>query len=316
MANRAGAENGYKAPPWIFTGRAFYQMHLVKSDVARKYIPKELKLVEAFGKPKGYGGGSWAEEEGLWDKPRMRLVVFPGLVWNPPTSCAWASRVLVTSHTAKDHGLKEVGLPSRLAEITKKSILRNEPVEEGLRPWWRPKKSQTPAKLKKMPAAEDGTLVNVNEAESGQRKPLLRFLLPPKLLMLSEKGVKAKRTTLSLPSFSGRTEMQPDLLKYSCKMDCRLMSMFPSPVKLLSHAANKADRGGEGTSNQMPDDMQDLVAIVGGKRLLSISFHEMTMTVQAPKRVTKPLRQGEKWRAPNFASGKKWGGQSQVPAPA
>jgi hypothetical protein len=36
-------------PPWIFTGRALYQLHLVKAEVARHFIPPELKLVQAFG---------------------------------------------------------------------------------------------------------------------------------------------------------------------------------------------------------------------------------------------------------------------------
>eukprot|EP00897_Mesotaenium_endlicherianum_P007945 jgi/Mesen1/7179/ME000037S06535 len=36
-------------PPWIFRGRAVYQLHLVKTDVARRFIPPELHIVEAFG---------------------------------------------------------------------------------------------------------------------------------------------------------------------------------------------------------------------------------------------------------------------------
>ena len=32
-----------------FLFRALYQLHLVKADIARALIPKELKLVEAFG---------------------------------------------------------------------------------------------------------------------------------------------------------------------------------------------------------------------------------------------------------------------------
>jgi hypothetical protein len=40
------------------------------------------------------------------------MVVLAGLVWNAPTSCAWASRVMVNSRAARNHGLKAVGLPS------------------------------------------------------------------------------------------------------------------------------------------------------------------------------------------------------------
>lgn len=73
--------SGYAKPPWIFKGRhetpflllllfknlpslllnvakffilivlfsALYQIHLVKAATARAFIPKELRLVEAFG---------------------------------------------------------------------------------------------------------------------------------------------------------------------------------------------------------------------------------------------------------------------------
>lgn len=42
----------------------------------------------------------------------VQMVVLAGLVWNAPTSCAWASRVMVNSRAARNHGLKAVGLPS------------------------------------------------------------------------------------------------------------------------------------------------------------------------------------------------------------
>lgn len=64
-----------------------------------------------------------------------------GLVWNPPTSCAWAARVYVNSRLARDHGIKSVGLPSRLA-----SFCTGEPSSAGPGPsgrgarlrlsWW------------------------------------------------------------------------------------------------------------------------------------------------------------------------------------
>eukprot|EP00959_Pyramimonas_sp_CCMP1952_P426629 8935340-Pyramimonas_sp.AAC.1 len=34
------------------------------------------------------------------------MVVLAGLAWNPPTSCAWASRVYVDKWTACSHGMK------------------------------------------------------------------------------------------------------------------------------------------------------------------------------------------------------------------
>lgn len=96
--------SGYGKPPWIFKGRALYQLHLVKAQTARAFIPKEFKLVEAFGYT--LGGFFLASYEdspaGVFDE----LVVIAGIVWNPPTSCAWAARVLVNSDQACDHGRK------------------------------------------------------------------------------------------------------------------------------------------------------------------------------------------------------------------
>ncbi|KZV44076.1 hypothetical protein F511_10747 [Dorcoceras hygrometricum] len=110
----------YGKPPWVFKGRqvALYQLHLVKAETARAFIPKEFKLVEAFGYT--LGGFFLANYEdspaGIFDE----LVVIAGIVWNPPTSCAWAARVLVNSDKACAHGRKDIGLPSQVANFTKK----------------------------------------------------------------------------------------------------------------------------------------------------------------------------------------------------
>ncbi|KAL0385281.1 UNVERIFIED_CONTAM: protein NEOXANTHIN-DEFICIENT 1 [Sesamum radiatum] len=91
---------GYGKPPWLFVDRrsisikrsvfdffsALYQLHLVKAETARAFIPKEFKLVEAFGYT--LGGFFLANYE---DSPAGNfdeLVVIAGIVWNPPTSCA------------------------------------------------------------------------------------------------------------------------------------------------------------------------------------------------------------------------------------
>ncbi|URE35592.1 hypothetical protein MUK42_07678 [Musa troglodytarum] len=78
------------------------KLHLVKADIARALIPKELKLVEAFGYT--LGGLFLAHYDDSPAGEFDELVVIPGIVWNPPTS--WASRVLVNSHEACRHGRK------------------------------------------------------------------------------------------------------------------------------------------------------------------------------------------------------------------
>lgn len=111
---------GYAKPPWLFKGSALYQLHLVKAQTARTFIPKEFRLVEAFGYT--LGGFFLAHYDdspaGIFDE----LVVIAGIVWNPPTSCAWAARVLVSSHEACNHGRKEVGLPSQVAGFSKSTM--------------------------------------------------------------------------------------------------------------------------------------------------------------------------------------------------
>ncbi|XP_064981404.1 protein NEOXANTHIN-DEFICIENT 1-like isoform X6 [Musa acuminata AAA Group] len=123
--SNSSSPSGYAlGPPWLFRGRALYQLHLVKADIARALIPKELKLVEAFGYT--LGGLFLAHYDDSPAGEFNELVVIPGIVWNPPTSCAWASRVLVNSHEACRHGRKEIGLPSQVAIFSKRDTAASE----------------------------------------------------------------------------------------------------------------------------------------------------------------------------------------------
>ncbi|KAG7018402.1 Protein NEOXANTHIN-DEFICIENT 1, partial [Cucurbita argyrosperma subsp. argyrosperma] len=116
-----------------------------KAKTARKCIPKELRLVEAFGYT--LGGFFLANYDDSPAGSFDELVVIAGIVWNRPTSCAyafllpflkemarllrltwfcfsesrWAAKVLVNSDEACDHGRKEVGLPSQVARFTKRT---------------------------------------------------------------------------------------------------------------------------------------------------------------------------------------------------
>ncbi|XP_020529022.1 protein NEOXANTHIN-DEFICIENT 1 isoform X1 [Amborella trichopoda] len=119
--SESGSSSSYDAGlPWVFKGSALYQLHLVKAETARAFIPKEFRLVEAFGY--NLGGLFLAHYDdspaGVFDE----LVVIAGIVWNLPTSCAWAARVLVNSHEACKHGRKYVGLPSHVATFSKQRV--------------------------------------------------------------------------------------------------------------------------------------------------------------------------------------------------
>lgn len=109
----------YAEPPWIFKGRALYQLQLVKESEARKHTPAELPLVSFLGYTLGgfYLARYSDSPVGAFDE----LVVISGLVWNVPTSCAWAARVYVNNSDARKHGRKDVGLPSRLASFSEDS---------------------------------------------------------------------------------------------------------------------------------------------------------------------------------------------------
>ena len=105
---------GYKDPaPWTFTGKALYQLALVRAEDARAHVPSDLRLVEFAGHT--LGGLYVARYDESPCGKLDEVVVLGGLVWNPPTSCAWASRVYVDSAEARAHGIRTCGLPSRVA---------------------------------------------------------------------------------------------------------------------------------------------------------------------------------------------------------
>ncbi|KAH9315477.1 hypothetical protein KI387_024104, partial [Taxus chinensis] len=193
--------------PWMFTGRAFYQIHLVKADVARQCIPKGLNLVQAFGYT--LGGMYLAHYE---DSPAGKfdeLVVIAGTVWNWPTSCAWAARVLVNSKEACDHGRKEVGLPSHFASFSRVSIVDKQQQEQHLfSKLWSRKKSQAGEYSKPKGKLE----IEVSESNGLEIKASMESNMDHRWM--------GPMMRFPLPSFSGCTEFQPQLLKYSCSMDC------------------------------------------------------------------------------------------------
>ncbi|KAG5249629.1 protein NEOXANTHIN-DEFICIENT [Salix suchowensis] len=194
----------YGKPPWIFKGSALYQLHLVKSETARAFIPKEFRLVEAFGYT--LGGFFLASYEdspaGFFDE----LVVIAGTVWNPPTSCAWAAKVLVNSGDACDHGRKKVGLPSQVAKFSKKITAVP-----------RRRKSKFSGFLDKIDCMD----VLVTETNGPSTIDICNINLTTLVPGMKFDKWKGPAIKMSLPSFSGRTEYNPNLLKYSCNIECR-----------------------------------------------------------------------------------------------
>lgn len=262
-------------PPWIFTGRALYQLHLVKADVARRVIPPELKVVQAFGYTLGgfYLAKYDSSPAGVFDE----LVVLAGIVWNPPTSCAWAARVIVNSEEARDHGIEEVGLPSRTAEF---SLRTSTDKRKSRRPWWNilPKIGALSKGRESSSRSNHG--VDIVESDGSlRRRPLCNIeLLNNAVLGAQGRGWSGPLMKMSLPSFSGKTELRPDLLKYSCRLNCRVRPVSPARVSALPFPDEEEESG----NSQTRQSDSDVMSVLTGKPIVALAFENMAMFVDAP----------------------------------
>mmetsp|Transcript_4803 Transcript_4803/g.13119 ORF Transcript_4803/g.13119 Transcript_4803/m.13119 type:complete len:360 (-) Transcript_4803:55-1134(-) len=278
----------YNDPPWIFTGRALYQLQLVKADEARKHVPEGLKLVEAFGHTLGgfYLARYDSSPAGSFDE----LVALTGLVWNPPTSCAWAARVYVNSKDARNHGINSVGLPSRMAEFREVSPADADHQARfterkkkhglgGASNWWRQvstaakaaqggvaadngegnKSSSTQASTDKATSLQGFPDVQLWNTDSTRGRGLTRVpvctltSLPPALRV--DGGGLGPRIRMFLPSFSGGTPEHPGLLKYSCDLrtNVRLLPpvrilLPPAPIDPSRSSSSSSGRSTDGSS--------------------------------------------------------------------
>ncbi|XP_076884064.1 protein NEOXANTHIN-DEFICIENT 1-like [Bidens hawaiensis] len=248
----------YGKPPWIFKGSALYQFHLVKAEIAKAIIPKEFRLVEAFGYT--LGGFFLANYNESPFGPFDELVAIAGIVWNPPTSHAWAARVYVNSDNACAHGRKEFGLPSQVATFSK-------------------------AGPQMIHVAETDGPVTTDLYDIRLQSPILK-MNPLKWMAL---GPTIK---MSLPSFSGHTEHIPQLLKYSCQIECRVKPT--SPARVLGSLDRNNTENVESNECIKKREMSILVTL--SKPILALEFNCLKMEVQPPVVVSKgshqPLKHG------------------------
>eukprot|EP00261_Vitis_vinifera_P036669 XP_019077912.1 PREDICTED: protein NEOXANTHIN-DEFICIENT 1 isoform X1 [Vitis vinifera] len=295
------SSSGYGKPPWIFKGRALYQLHLVKAETARAFIPKEFRLVEAFGYT--LGGFFLASYEdspaGVFDE----LVVIAGIVWNPPTSCAWAARVLVNSDEACVHGRKAVGLPSQVARFSKRitAIPRQQRSKTngflnmiGIGNTFNSPKDCMDVQVTEIEGhtAADACSVNLNTA--GELfKPIPWNIDVPLLKPEKWMGPAIK---MSLPSFSGHTVYNPNLLKYSCQIECRVRAVKPARVSSPSPGPkNEKENEKEGSPRHQIFSSMDstavetiengenlCVSVMLSKPVLALEFNCLNMQVEAP----------------------------------
>ncbi|XVF66715.1 hypothetical protein PTKIN_Ptkin10aG0060000 [Pterospermum kingtungense] len=272
------SSTGYGSPPWIFKGSALYQLHLVKAETARAFIPKEFRLVEAFGYTLGgfFLANYNDSPAGVFDE----LVVIAGIVWNPPTSCAWAARVLVNSEEACHHGRKDVGLPSQVARFSKR-----------ITPVPRQTKSKFGGFLNMIGVdtticrSKDCMDVQVTEVVGPTSSDICNIKLITDVPMPKFNKWRGPLITMSLPSFSGKTQYNPNLLKYSCRIACRVRAVEPAKVSGPSSIKDKncASKTTDFTAEEVVDNRRNLsISVMLSKPILALELNCLEMQVEAP----------------------------------
>ncbi|XP_056867182.1 protein NEOXANTHIN-DEFICIENT 1-like isoform X1 [Raphanus sativus] len=332
--------SGYAKPPWTFKGSALYQIHLVKAATARAFIPKELRLVEAFGYNiasymahilvliSSYCFGTFRYTLGGFflasydDSPAGvfdELVVIAGTVWNPPTSCAWAARVLVNSNEACHHGrkvggssfvsyyiyqwnverlndndvllllynmvvLQEVGLPSQVARFSKKITAVPKRKRERAFGFL-----DTFGLGTTLSQPEDLVEVKVSEVDGAASADICSIKVRSDEMEKKLGSWMGPAIKMSLPSFSGNTKYFPDLLKYSCHLHCRVRPVRPAVV---SHPfddetekfseENHTSQELHENENENENERRLSVAVLLSKPIIALQFKDLTMQVEAP----------------------------------
>ncbi|KAL2547248.1 hypothetical protein Fot_16512 [Forsythia ovata] len=273
--------SSYGKAPWIFKGSALYQLHLVKSETARAFIPKDFRLVEAFGYT--LGGFFLANYEdspaGIFDE----LVVIAGIVWNPPTSCAWAARVLVNSDEACAHGRKDVGLPSQVAKFSKKITALPKTTKSRFGGFL------NMIGMDDSPDSANSCMdVQVSEGNGQAAEDICSINLGTTVPQPDSNKWMGPVIKISLPSFSGRTEYNPHLLKYSCQIECRVRAVPPAKISrpFVLDMDRKISSERESSEMDSGEDKRKLsISVMLSKPILALEFNCLKMKVDAPTMV-------------------------------
>lgn len=274
----------YGKPPWRFKGSALYQLHLVKSDIARALIPKEFRLVEAFGYTLGgFFLASYDDSPaGVFDE----LVVIAGIVWNPPTSCAWASKVLVNSSEACRHGRKDVGLPSHVARFSKRITANTRQNGSGHKSILERIGLSSSTSSSRFHLDTEVSEISGSAASADN---IFRINLLSAVPKESSKAWMGPAIKMSLPSFSGRTEHNPNLLKYSCQLECRVrvvqpLQIFgPSPMTEEKGSEDRSSNSAHQAAEETTEKTSRLcLSVMLSRPILALEFNCLNMNVEAP----------------------------------
>eukprot|EP00210_Caulerpa_lentillifera_P000371 g364.t1 len=201
-----------------------------------------------------------------------------GLVWNAPTSCAWAARVYVNNKEARNHGLKHIGLPSRLAQFVVSSPWR----PQGN--WWQ-SYSPSPGALSVKNVERRGWL----SKGRGLKSPVCTFLLKTTTNDDGDRSRDSKigpRIKLTLPSFSGCTLEMPKLLKYACHLEMNISMVSPMELSF--------------DTNDYSENDELMTEVLQGRKLGAFVFDNMTMSVNPPVEIDYKPRQACEFVLVNF----------------
>lgn len=189
--------------------------------------------------------------------------------------------------------LQDVGLPSQVANFTK-----NQSVTVL------PKKSQFGSFLSKigMSHSHDNVKsvmdIQVTETNNHTSMDICSINLSANAMTAPQNDAKKwmdPAFKISLPSFSGRTEYNSHLLKYSCKIECRLRVVPPAKVRGPSDAELNgeinSEHGGIETvvATHDPRDVERnrSISIMLSKPILALKFNCLRMDVEAPSVVSQ-----------------------------
>ncbi|XP_052726821.1 protein NEOXANTHIN-DEFICIENT 1 isoform X2 [Vigna angularis] len=272
------SSSGYGKPPWVFRGSAWYQLHLVKAEKARAYIPKEFKLVEAFGYT--LGGFFLASYEdspvGVFDEDLYGTAQHPARGGpSKPNGWVFQGHFGYFAYFLWPFFKKTITAISRQPSAKKSEFLHR----IGIGAKFSSPKDPLNVEVTKIKCADAEEACNINISLTSP-VPSLSFdhRLGPKIRM-------------SLPSFSGATEYNPNLLKYSCQIECRVQALKPLKVSQSFTSTNDGaeqileDHGRSSSlvaENHKTEAQNFSTCVMLSKPLLALKFSQMKMQVEAP----------------------------------
>ncbi|KAK1292338.1 hypothetical protein QJS10_CPB17g01923 [Acorus calamus] len=205
----------------------------------------------------------------------------------------WATRVLVNSHEACEHGRKHVGLPSHVATFLKRTErISEEPRDKqgGLLNIFH---SQGISRVIHKP--KDSMEIEVSDTKGSTMTTFCNINMSSSLLNSKTNTMWMPMLRLSLPSFSGHTEYHPDLLKYSCQIECRVQAVKPAKISgpssaLKNDGQSKGQLSGVNGLDAKPSIEEDArecsISVMQSKPILALKFNLLQMQVEAPTMVS------------------------------